>query len=67
MRKTSPKKLAMSHEKYGLPVSGDRRKIMPLAEAQRNQLARCPAEEIGLSVVRELSRSVEKRSPKSIL
>jgi hypothetical protein len=42
----------MFHEKYGLSVSGDRRKIIPFAEAQRNQLARCPAEEIELSVLR---------------
>ncbi len=34
---------------------------MPSAEAQRNQLVRCPAEEIGLSAVGELSRSVEEK------
>jgi hypothetical protein len=57
----------MSHEKYGLHASGDRRKIMPLAEAQRNSLLPVRLRRLKLAVVRELSRSVEKRSPKSIL
>lgn len=39
---------------------------MPSAEAQRNQLVRCPAEEIGLSVVGELSRSVEKKDHRNL-